>query len=178
MLNRTNLTLSALALSNRLNLGTRSLAANAGVNNGDKTQTIRQSHHGVMRDGMMWSYADPIHPIGDAFPPIPSSFSSLRQCPSVDVAVQRSSGVADVQVHIESRPDNLAERPERRVSNCYPRFTTTTTTKRTRTQHLLHLESRLRSRLSRLGGSALKRDTLATATALPLAAARQSATGK
>ena len=32
MLNRTNLTLSALALSNGLNLGTRSLAANASVN--------------------------------------------------------------------------------------------------------------------------------------------------
>ena len=37
MLNRTNLTLSALALSNRLNLGTRSLAANASVNDGDQT---------------------------------------------------------------------------------------------------------------------------------------------
>ena len=32
LMNRTNLTLSALALSNRLNLGTRSLAVNASVN--------------------------------------------------------------------------------------------------------------------------------------------------
>ncbi len=31
MITRTNRTLSALALSNRLNLGTRTLAANAGV---------------------------------------------------------------------------------------------------------------------------------------------------
>jgi len=116
MLNRTNLTLSALALSNRLNLGTRSLAANASVNLGDKTQNIRQSHHGVMRDGMMWSGGYPIPQIGAAFPPIPSSFSPVPQCPSQNVAVQRSCCVADVQVLVEPRPDNLADRPERIVS--------------------------------------------------------------
>ena len=37
MFNRTNLTLSARTLSNRLNLGTRSLALNAGVKNGGRT---------------------------------------------------------------------------------------------------------------------------------------------
>ena len=42
MLNRTNLTLSALALSNGLNLGTRSLAANADVNLDGQTSYIRQ----------------------------------------------------------------------------------------------------------------------------------------
>ena len=49
MLNRTNLTLSAL--SNRLNLGTRSLVLNASVNNGG-TLRIRHAHHDVMRDAM------------------------------------------------------------------------------------------------------------------------------
>ena len=174
MLNRTNLTLSALALSHRLNLGTRSLAAKARVNFGDKTQNIRQSHHGVMRDGMMWSGGYPIPQIGTAFPRIPSSFSPVPQCPSQDVAVQRVCCVADVQVLVEPRPDNLAERPERIVSDCYPGFTTTTTTRRARTQPTLCLESRLRSKLSWLGG--LKRD--ARATAPQLAAARQATTGK
>ena len=50
MLDRTNLTLSALALTSGLNLGTRSLAANASVNtNGDSR--IRHTHHGLMREG-------------------------------------------------------------------------------------------------------------------------------
>jgi hypothetical protein len=46
MLNRTNLTLSTL--SNRLNLGTRSLVLNTGVNNGTALR-IRHAHHDVMR---------------------------------------------------------------------------------------------------------------------------------
>jgi hypothetical protein len=174
MLNRTNLTLSALALSNRLNLGTRSLAANAGVNLGAKTQYIRQSHHGVMRDGMDWSDASPMPYIGSAFPLIPSSFSPAKQCPSQDVAVQRSRCVADVQVLVEPRPDDLADRPERAVSDCFSGCTSTTTITQARTQPTLLLEPRLRSRLSRLGG--MKRD--ARATAPQLAAARQAATGK
>jgi hypothetical protein len=174
MLNRTNLTLSALALSNRLNLGTRSLAANAGVNTGAKTLNIRQSHHGDMRDGMMWPGVDPIPQIGPAFRPIPSSFSSVPQCPSSGVAVQCSSRVADARVLFEPRPDNLVERPERSVSDCYPGFTTTTTTERARKQRSLRLDSRLRSGSPSLGG--LKHD--APATALQLAAARQARTGK
>jgi hypothetical protein len=176
MLNRMNLTLSALALSNRLNLGTRSLAANAGVNKGAKLQTIRQSHYGDMRDGMMWPDADPIRPIGDVFPPIPSSFSAVWQCPSVTVAVQCSSRVADSVVLVEPRPDNLADRPERFVSDCYPGLKTTKTSERTSTQRSLRLSSRLRSRSLGLGG--LKRDARATATALQLAAARHATAGK
>ncbi len=175
MLNRTNLTLSALALSNRLNLGTRSLAANASVNKGDKTPSIRQSHH-VMRDGMEWSGGYPIPQIGAAFPPIPRSFSPVPQCPSHDVAVQRSCCVADVRVLFEPRPDNLADRPERVVSDCSSGCTTTTTSQRGRKQQVLLLDSRLRSRLSRLGSS--KRQARATATAPRLAAARQATTGK
>jgi len=51
MLNRTNRTLSANL--NRLNLGTRSLAATANVNRGDlQTQRTRHAHRVVMRDGM------------------------------------------------------------------------------------------------------------------------------
>jgi hypothetical protein len=51
MLNRTNRTLSANL--NRLNLGTRSLAAPANVNTGDlQALRIRHAHRVVMRDGM------------------------------------------------------------------------------------------------------------------------------
>ncbi len=49
MLNRNNLTLSAL--SNRLNLGTRSLVLTTGVNNGTALR-IRHTHHDVMRNHM------------------------------------------------------------------------------------------------------------------------------
>ena len=176
MLNRTNLTLSALALSNRLNLGTRSLAANAGVNMGDKIRYIRQPHHGVMRDGMMWPDVNPIPQIGSAFPRTSSSFSREPQCPSADVAVPRSCCVVDVQVLVEPRPDNLADRPERRLSYCDPRSEPITTIKRSRRQLVLLLDSRLRSKLSRTGS--LKREALATAPALQLAAARQATNGR
>jgi hypothetical protein len=174
MLNRMNLTLSARALSNRLNIGTRSLAVNASVNLGAKPQNIRQSHHGVMRDGMMWSGTDPIPPIGPMFPRIPSSFSPAPQRPSQDAAMQRSCLVADVQVLFELRPDSLVERPELNVSDCYPRFRTTTRITQTRKAATRYLDSRLRSKLSWLRG--LKRD--ARATALQLAEARQATTGK
>jgi hypothetical protein len=56
MLNRTNLTLSAL--TNRLNLGTRALVLNASVNNGKPTLRIRHFHHDVMRQRMVW-YVEP-----------------------------------------------------------------------------------------------------------------------
>ena len=52
MLSRMNLTLSALALSNGLNLGTRSRAANADVNLDGQTLYILSSHHDVMREGV------------------------------------------------------------------------------------------------------------------------------
>src|SRR5579871_1548111 len=73
MLNRTNRTLSANL--NRLNLGTRSLAASANVINGDKTLRTRHVHRVVMRDGMPGYPFSPI-PIGrGAIPAIPSSSS-------------------------------------------------------------------------------------------------------
>jgi len=90
MLNRTNLTLSALALSNGLNLGTRSLAANAGVNDGDTTLRICPSHHDVMREGMEWYVVFSNPKPRYASPTIPSSFSAVQQCQSGYVASQRS----------------------------------------------------------------------------------------
>ena len=83
MLNRTNLTLSALALSNRLNLGTRSLAANASVNRGDQTLLVRQSHHGVMHDGMMWYHVFPV-----SKPGLRDSIHSRLIFPSVAMPVE------------------------------------------------------------------------------------------
>lgn len=77
MLNRNNLTLSAL--SNRLNLGTRSLVLNTGVNNGTALR-IRHAHHDVMRESMV------VFEVGEPFvvaypaPPItdPAISDSLR----------------------------------------------------------------------------------------------------
>ncbi len=78
MLNRNNLTLSAL--SNRLNLGTRSLVLNASVDNG-KALRIRHAHQDVMRETMAaQSFVG--EPIVAAYPapPItePSTTETLR----------------------------------------------------------------------------------------------------
>jgi len=50
MLNRNNLTLSAL--SNRLNLGTRSLVLTTSVDNNGNALRLRHTHHDVMRKSM------------------------------------------------------------------------------------------------------------------------------
>jgi len=73
MLNRTNRTLSANL--NRLNLGTRSLAIVAGVNNGDQTLRIRHVHRDVMHDGMPGYQSAPISIRRGAITPFPSSSS-------------------------------------------------------------------------------------------------------
>jgi hypothetical protein len=81
MLNRTNLTLSASALSNGLNLGTRSLAARAGVNDDGTTFHICPSHpHAdVMReDGMVWYVAVSIPRPKHVIPFIPSSILPVQ----------------------------------------------------------------------------------------------------
>lgn len=68
MLNRNNLTLSAL--SNRLNLGTRSLVLPTGVNNIGTALRIRHTHHDVMRNHMEQEFVASI-PVGVyAIPPI------------------------------------------------------------------------------------------------------------
>ena len=61
MFYRTNLTLSAL--SNRLNLGTRSLVQATSLNHGDQALRIRHSYRDVMRDKMAWCVASPLKPV-------------------------------------------------------------------------------------------------------------------
>ncbi len=77
MLNRTNLTLSAL--SNRLNLGTRSLALNTSVKHGDQTLRIRHLHHDVMRSTMAWYVVSPFVPDKYDIPAIPGSIIPGQQ---------------------------------------------------------------------------------------------------
>ncbi len=82
LLNRTNLTLSALALSNGLNLGTRSLAVNASVNDGDQILRTRHSHQDVMRERMVWYVVSSISKSIYAIPSIQGSFFQQQQRPS------------------------------------------------------------------------------------------------
>ena len=112
MLNRTNRTLSALALSNRLNLGTRSLAANASVNRGDQTVLVRRTHHGVMHDGMMWYRVFPVPKSGTVIPSISDSISQSSQSQLSCVAEPQGLVAVDVRVEPEPRPADLVGRPE------------------------------------------------------------------
>jgi len=143
MFNRTNLTLSALALSNRLNLGTRSLAVNASVNHGDQTPRIRHTHHDVMREGMVWYDVFPIITERYATPTTPGSFSHVLQRLQGRVTLQPSWSAVDVGVEPEPRPDNLVGRPEVRVEDCHSRFPILSPDERRATQR----GSRTRSRL-------------------------------
>jgi hypothetical protein len=111
MFNRTNLTLSARSLSNRLNLGTRSLALNANVTNGGRTLRIRQTHHDVLREGMVWYDVFPIMPQGYGIPSIPGSFSQQQRQPGC-VTRQPGPMAEDVRVIPDPRPADLVGRPE------------------------------------------------------------------
>ncbi len=71
MLNRNNLTLSAL--TNRLNLGTRALVLNASVNNGDTNLRIRHFHHDAMRQSMVWYVVPSFRSQTYDIPPMPDS---------------------------------------------------------------------------------------------------------
>lgn len=114
MLNRTNLTLSALALTNGLNLGTRSLAAKASVNTNGDLVRIRQTHHGVMREGMMW-YSDVSIPKSrPGIPIVSDSFSQVQQQRFGCVLAQQGVFAVDVRVERRPRPADLAFRPEPR----------------------------------------------------------------
>jgi hypothetical protein len=137
MFNRTNQTLSALALSNRLNLGTRSLAANAGVNHGALTLSIRLSHHDVMREGMVWYVVSSISKPRYAIPAIPGSFSQVQQ-PRFSCATLQQVGIAaDVRVESHPRPADLVDRLEPRVDDRDSRFRTTVPTERNTTMRAL-----------------------------------------
>ena len=112
MFNRTNLTLSARTLSNRLNLGTRSLALVANVKNGGQTLRIRHAHHDVLRDGMVWYDVFPIMPIG-----IRHSVHSRLIFPAAAASRVASQGnpdrmAEDVRVIPDPRPADLVGRPE------------------------------------------------------------------
>lgn len=111
MFNRTNLTLSARTLSNRLNLGTRSLALYAGVKNGGLTLRIRQTHD-VLREGMVWYDEFSSMPVGPGIPSIPGSFSQPQQCQPGCVTRQPGPVADDVRDPFDRRPVGLVDRPE------------------------------------------------------------------
>jgi hypothetical protein len=123
MLSRMNLTLSALALSNGLNLGTRSRTANADINLDGQTLYILNSHHGVMREGMVWhSFSKPKSKHG--IPSIPGSVFPVQvQQPSCGQP-QQGGWAVDVRNLTEARPANLAGRCEPRLDARVTRFPT------------------------------------------------------
>ena len=122
MLNRTNLTLSALALSNRLNLGTRPFAANASVNFGGQTLRTRQSHHDVMRERMDWYVVLSIPRPRYAIPAIPGSFFQVqeRQFELCDITTKSCRGRCLCQNR--SRSADLVGRRERDAQSTTPGF--------------------------------------------------------
>jgi hypothetical protein len=122
MFNRTNLTLSARSLSNRLNLGTRSLALNAGVNHGDPTLRTRTAFHGVMREGMVWYDVFAITEPRYGISTIPGSLFQQQQSLPSCLTRQPGEPAEGVRVEPEPRPANLADRPERCVTVGDPQF--------------------------------------------------------
>jgi hypothetical protein len=122
MINRKNLTLSARTLSNRLNLGTRSLAPNACVNHGDHTLRTRTAFHGVMREGMVWYDVFPIDESRYGIPTIPGSLFQPQQSLSSCLTRQPGRPAEGVRIELEPRPANLADRSERGVPVGDPRF--------------------------------------------------------
>jgi hypothetical protein len=136
MLNRTDLTLSALALSNGLNLGTRSLAADAGVNHGDQNLCTRHSLQDIMRDAMVWRDAYLISEARCAIPLIAGSPFPGPKGQSSRVTVQPGRFAVNVPVEPHQGPDSVVARPGRCAQdrNRGPRRATTSTrgvTKRT-----------------------------------------------
>ena len=84
MLSRINLTLSAL--TNRLNLGTRTLVLNASGNNGKTTLRIRHLHHDVMRQRMVWCVVPSFSSERYDIPPMPDSIIPGPQQPPIRCA--------------------------------------------------------------------------------------------
>jgi hypothetical protein len=119
MLSRKNLTLSALVVSNGLNLGTRSRAANADVNVDGQTLDILSSHHGLMREGMAkYPFSKPKSKRETSS--IPGSISPVQiQQPSC-APWQQSGWAVDGFDVTDPRPADLAEtcepRPGARVT--------------------------------------------------------------
>jgi hypothetical protein len=121
MLSRKNLTLSALVLSNGLNLGTRSRAALADVNLDGQALSIRTSHHDDMREGVVqYSFSKPKSKPG--MRSIPSSISPVQvQQPSC--TKWQHGGWAVEGCHVtEPRPADLAGTCEPRPVDRVTRF--------------------------------------------------------
>ncbi len=123
MLSRKNLTLSALVLSNGLNLGTRSRTAIADVNLDGQTLYILNSHHDVMREGVVeYPFSKPKSKPG--VPSIPSSISPVQiQQPSCTTWQQGGWAVEGCDV-TEPRPADLADTCEPRPGDRVTRFPT------------------------------------------------------
>jgi hypothetical protein len=174
MLNRTNLTLSALALSSGLNLGTRSLAANASVNNGGETLRIRTSHHDVMRDGMVWYFVFSMPKPRHVIPVIPISLSPLQDCQRRPVTSQQRGFAVDVRVDFEPRPADLVERPEPCAEDRDRKFRTIVPALRDASKRAFDSQSRLSLGSSRKHGvkPTAGRATKVSTTAIPAASGK------
>jgi hypothetical protein len=92
MLYRNSLSLSAL--SNRLNRGTRTLVLATSGNDGDNAQSIRLSHHDVMRERMSWHVVSFSKVVKHDSPPIPGSLIPGCQQQQNDGARHRTIGSA------------------------------------------------------------------------------------
>src|SRR5262249_25654652 len=97
-------------------------ALGAGVNHGDQTTRIRQTHQDAMREGMVWYDVFPITPARYGIPTSPGSFSQPQQgLPSCPLVQPGRSAVA-IRVEPDLRPADLIDRPECRVEVGDPRF--------------------------------------------------------
>ena len=101
MLSRINLTLSAL--TNRLNLGTRTLVLNASGNNGKTTLRIRHLHHDVMRQRMVWCVVPSFTSERYDIPPMPDSIIPGPQQRPIRCAGQDASRSA-CQRSVQPKP--------------------------------------------------------------------------
>jgi hypothetical protein len=124
MLSRMNLTLSALALSNGLNLGTRSRTANADLNLDGETLYILHSHHDVMREGVAWSSVFSKPKSKEAIPPIPGSISPVQLQQLRCAQTQQRGCAVDVRVEADPRPADLVGEREPRLEDRVSRFPT------------------------------------------------------
>jgi hypothetical protein len=173
MLSRMNLTLSALALSNGLNLGTRARAANADVNLDGQTLYILNSHHGVMREGMAWySFSKPKSK--QESPSIPGSISPVQvQQPSCGQP-QPGGWAGNICVPAEARPADLFGRREPRLADRVTHFPTSDPTVGSASERSLDCQVITRSRVP--GSTGLDRTARRAITCS--AAARATTVGK
>jgi len=177
MFNRTNLTLSARTLSNRLNLGTRSLALVANVKNVGRTLRTRQTHHDVLREGMVWYVVVPIMPVGFGIPSIPGSFSQQQRQPGC-LTRQPGPMAEDVRVIPDPRPADLVGRPEPCVRVGVPGFLPASVAVSERSSHSCERSSGSRSERKAPAKPGSKRAARRAASATAAAAISAASPGK